>query len=530
MSNQDRSKAGGGRRAPKSKAGGARETPKKVETKAGEAATVAPAPTTTEPRPATSADDQDPVTYEAGWDSSAGVETALLNVIVYAWWFFIGGALQMLFGGMYLGTPQTTQVDVTPAWYSLIAALVGTFMVIIGFGILRLERWAYWSGWVASAALLGLSVTEIVRWATGTPITLEVAFFAMVDVFMAVYAVYLLLMEGTRKSMHFSIFKGSAISAGLVLCGIALSTLSLAGTLFVNHINQNIHDAVLLLALLLGGVLLIVMGFMGAKQTRWVWFADLAAAALLAVLSIYVIVDQFGGGSVDVEGLILSVVALLFVAMVVYLLFLDDVRGVVFAAHGKQALFSPTTLIGGLSLAVLAFVAYMLPGELGKLAVSYTVVGLAMGAVVGLLPGADPANRISAYFAGLFLAFASYVARGGLLPYTKGSAAIVVPLMLLIITGITAVVRSRAWFVLLLLGAGTMYGLVEPAFTAAPSAYLATAGLPFVGILLGFALGYTVSSLLELELVPYKPSPAAGSSSASEDPAHDSTATETRAA
>jgi hypothetical protein len=153
-----------------------------------------------------------------------------------------------------------------------------------------------------------------------------------------------------------------------------------------------------------------------------------------------------------------------------------------------------------------------------------------MGAVVGLLPGADPANRISAYFAGLFLAFASYVARGGLLPYTKGSAAIVVPLMLLIITGITAVVRSRAWFVLLLLGAGTMYGLVEPAFTAAPSAYLATAGLPFVGILLGFALGYTVSSLLELELVPYKPSPAAGSSSASEDPAHDSTATETRAA
>jgi hypothetical protein len=246
--------------------------------------------------------DQDPVTYEAGWDSSAGVETALLNVIVYAWWFFIGGALQMLFGGMYLGTPQTTQIDVTPAWYSLIAALVGTFMVTVGFGILRLERWAYWSGWVASAALLGLSVTEIVRWATRTPITLEVAFFALLDAVFALYAVYLLLMAATRKSMHFSIFKGSAISAGLVLCGIALSTLSLAGTLFVNHINQNIGDAVLLLVLLLGGVLLIVMGFMGAKQKRWVWFADLAAAALLAVLSIYVIVDQFGGGSVDVEG------------------------------------------------------------------------------------------------------------------------------------------------------------------------------------------------------------------------------------
>jgi hypothetical protein len=144
-----------------------------------------------------------------------------------------------------------------------------------------------------------------------------------------------------------------------------------------------------------------------------------------------------------------------------------------------------------------------------------------MGTVVGLLPAADPANRIGGYFAGLLLAFASYVARGGLLPYTKASAGLVVFVMFLVLTGITAVVRSRAWFVLMLLGVGTLYGLVEPAFQAAPVAYLATAGLAFIGILLGFGVGFTVSSLLELDLVPYRSDrPQTGSSSASGEPIH----------
>jgi hypothetical protein len=168
----------------------------------------------------------------------------------------------------------------------------------------------------------------------------------------------------------------------------------------------------------------------------------------------------------------------------------------------------------------------LLQGDLGAPAISYTVFGMVMGTIVGLLPGADPANRISGYFAGLLLAFASYVARGGLLPYTKASSGFVVLLMLVVVTVITAVVRSRAWFVLLLLGVGTMYGLVELQFQAAPSAYLASAGLAFVGILLGFGVGFTVSSLLELELVPYKSNPAfasqttAGSNSTAHEPAH----------
>lgn len=487
-------------------------------------------PTVTAPNPAIGSKpnpgaDFDPVTYEAGWDSTAGADVLLLNAIVYVWWLFIGGALQILFGGLYLGSTQAAQIHVASDWALLLYAVTGAFMVTLGFGFLRLERWTYWGGWLASLVVLVAAVIEIVRWATGTPIKLETVLFAILDVLFVLYNGYLLTMKGTRELLRFAPFKGAPFAPGMALAGVALGTSSLTVALFVNHVDKHLGDPVLTLVYLLGSVLVIVMAVTALRERSWVWWGDLALAALLAGLSIYVIVHQLTrSGSVDTQGLILSGVCLVFVLIVVYLLLLNDVRKAVFGA-AKQALFSPLTLIGGFSLAVLALVVYLL----GTPLIAYTVLGLAMGAIVGLLPGADPANQICAYFAGLLLAFASYVVRGGLLPYTKGSAAIVVLLLLLVVTGITAVVRRRAWFVLMLLGVATMYGTVESAFQAAPSAYMTLAGLTFVGILLGFGLGFAVSALLGLELVPYRPNPApslqtdAASGAPSAEPAGHST-------
>jgi len=493
----------------------------------------------TDPNPATAtasdADaraDRDPVTYEAGWDSTAGTEAVLLQVVVYAWWLFIGGTFQILFGGMYLGSAQQAQLHVSTPWLDLFYVVTGVFMVTLGFGILRLERWVYWAGWLASLAYGAASVIEIVRWLQGTPIVAETVFFCGLNFLFLLYNAYMLSTPDVRTALRFGIFKGSPFSPGMALCGVALAVPALAATLFINHIDKHLSDPTLALVYLLGSVLVIVMAFMAVRVRAWVWWAGLVWVAILTGLSVYMIAHEvthlIRGTSVDTQGLIFAGVNLLFIAIVVYYLFLDDVRSAALNAR-KQPLFSPRTLIGGLSLGVFAVVIYLFEGDLGKLSIAYTVVGLAMGAVVGLLPGADPANRISAYFAGLLLAFASYVARGGLLPYTKGAAAVVVLLMLVVVTGITAVVRSRAWFVLMLLGVGTMYGLVELQFQAAPIAYFASAGLALVGILLGFGVGFTVSELLELELVPYKPNPvlaaqtSAGSRAASGDPAPDNT-------
>jgi hypothetical protein len=466
---------------------------------------------------------RDPVTYEAGWDSTAGVQGVLLTAIVYAWWLLIGGTFEILFGGMYLGSTQQAQIHVSSPWASLFYVVLGVVMVILGFGILRLERWVIWVAWPLSLAIAAVSVDEIVRWVTGTPVVAETVFFAGLNILFVLYNVYFLSQADTRKVAHFKIFKGSPISPGMALCGIALATPSLAVTLLVNHIDKNLKNPTLLLIYLLGSVLVMVMAFMAIRLQKWVWWADFTWALILTGLSLYVIAHQLDrlirGTSVDTQGLIAGGVNLVFVIVAVYYLFLGEVRKVTFGAHQKQPLFSPRTLLGGLSLAVFALAIYLLEGSLGAPAISYTVFGLVMGTIVGLVPGADVANRISGYFTGLLLAFASYVARGGLLPYTKTSSGLVVLLMLVVVTGITAVVRSRAWFVLMLLGVGTLYGLVELQFQAAPAAYLASAGLAFVGILLGFGVGFTVSSLLELELVPYKSNPSLASQSTADSSA-----------
>jgi uncharacterized membrane protein (UPF0136 family) len=165
-------------------------------------------------------------------------------------------------------------------------------------------------------------------------------------------------------------------------------------------------------------------------------------------------------------------------------------------------------------LAVFAVVAYLLPGELGTPAIAYTVLGLAIGAIVGLLPDADPVARLMGFTLGLLLAFASYVVRGGFLPYTKWWSAAVVLLLLAIITGITALFRSSTWFVSMLLGAGILYGMVELQFQAAPSAYLASAAVAFLSILFSFGIGYMVSAVLGLKLVPASGTNAAPSGAA----------------
>jgi hypothetical protein len=505
----------------------AQPTPESQATKSGEAA-----PSVPDPAESTVADADtgtNLAAYESGWDYGPGAQAALLNGIVYVWWLFIGGSLQIMFGSMYLGTPQETDIHaLSTPWLNVFYAGMGAFMILIGFGLLRLERWAWWAGLIACLALGAVTVTELVRWATGTPITLEVAFFAALDTLFVLCNIYLL--SQTKELLRFPIFKGSSFAPGLALVGVALGTFALSVTLVVTHIDKSLKTPALLLVYLLGFALVIVMSFMAVKMRSWVWWADLVGAAILTVLSIWFIADQVAdGGKVDTEGIVVSAISLAFVAIIVLrALLLPEVRKAILGVDRKQPLFSPRTLIGGLSLAVLAPVIYLLSGDLGTLSIAYTVFGLTIGAIVGLLPGADPANRLSAYFVGLLIAFASYVVRGGLLPYTKNSAALVVLVMLLIVTGITAVVRSRAWFVLMLLGVGAMYGTVEPQFQLAPSGYLASAGLALAGVFLGFCLGFTVSNLLQLELVPYKPdsalaAPATDSTTPPAHPSRDST-------
>jgi hypothetical protein len=449
---------------------------------------------------------------DTGRGPSAADLTIQLTLMTYFWWLIVGGVGEILFGGMYLGGVQAAGLDLSTPWSKLLYVAVGIAMVTMGQGILRLEAWVVWAGCILALVLGSLAVWEITRFVTGANLTLQTKIFDCLNVLFALSALSLAARPEVRRMMRYPPFRSGHFSPPLTIFGSVLLVAALAIALEVTDVDTHLSIPVLALVYLLGFALMIVMAFGALGLHTWTWVAGCACTAVLLALSVDVIVRRLTGSGVNVQGLIFSIVNILVVANVVYYLLRLDVRKAFIHRPPKEPAFFPPMLIGGLLLAVAALVIYLLPGELGTPALAYTVLGLAAGAVVGLLPHANPVVQLCGFVLGLLLAFASFVVRGGLLPYTKLSSALVVLLLLAIITGITALFRSSAWFVAMLLGAGTFYGAVEVTFQALPSAYLAASTVALASIVFSFGIGYAISALLGLRLAPASQAPAAPSS------------------
>jgi hypothetical protein len=444
-----------------------------------------------------------------GGTAAAAQQTLLLSLMTYFWANALGGPAEVLFGGYFFGSKQQADFHLSLPWLQVGYVVLGLIMVGIAQGILRLEAWVYWAAWVLVLGLGAVTVTEIYKWATGAPVTLAVFIFACMNALFVLLNIYFGLQPGVRTTLRYAPYKSGHFSPPLTIFAVVLVVPALAISVEVNHVDKHLSTPVLGLVYVLGLALMILMGYGALRLQAWVWAAAWAWTAILTVLSVDVIVLRLTGNGVSVQGLIVAIVNLLVVTNFVYYLQRADVRRAFLHARARQALFSPPMLMGGLALAVFALVIYLLPGELGTAAIAYTVLGLAVGTIVGLLDGVDPVARLMGFILGLLLAFASYLVRGGLLPYTKVWSAVVVLLLLAVITGVTALFRSGAWFASMLLGAGTLYGVVELSFQVAPSAYLATAGLALLSILFSFGLGYMVSAVLGLKLVPVAKAAAA---------------------
>jgi hypothetical protein len=429
--------------------------------------------------------------------------TYLLGFMGYYWWLLLGGVAEILFGGIYFGSKAQAQLEISTAVLPVVYVLVGIAMVEIALGILKLRLWVYWAAIPLGVLLTGLATWELVRWITGTPITVEIGVFTIMNILFGLYVIALALAPGVYDAFHRATpLRAREFSPDLVICAIILTLPALCGALLVNYVDKHLSDPVLGLVYIGGGGAMIFMAYGALAKQTWSWFATWVWVGILTGLAVTVIVRRATGDGINTEGLIASIASLLFTATAVYYLLRLDVRRAFIHWRPKNPLFNPRFLLAGLLLTVFAVVLYLLPGVVGNQAVSYTVFGLAMGAIVGLLPNADPITKLMGFLLGLLLADATYLVRGGLLPYTKASNVIIVPLMLLVITGITALFRSTTWFVCMLLGAGTLYGLVEVEFQLAPSSYLATSTLALVSIFLSFGIGYMVSALLGLTLTP----------------------------
>jgi hypothetical protein len=450
-----------------------------------------------------------------GGDQAAGEQTILLSFMGYFWWLLLGGVAEILFGGIYFGTKKTAALHLSTPVLQLIYVLVGILMIEVALGILKLRAWVFWGAFLMTGVLAALAITELVRWINGAPLTVEVGVFTILNIVFAAYNIFFLLQPGVRSALRQAApQRKGQFSPDLVICGVIVTLPALSAALLLSYLDTHLSDPVLGLVYIGGGALMIFMAYGALAKHTWSWVVTWVWVGILVALSITLIVRRATGDGISTEGLIASIASLLFAASAVYYLLRDDVRRTFIHWRPKNPLFNPLFLIAGLALTGFAIMSYLLPGEVGTQAVAYAVPGLVIGLVVGLLPNSDPVTKLMGFVLGLMLAESSYLVRGGLLPYTKTANVIIVPLMLLIITGIAALFRSTAWFVSMLLGAGTLYGLVELEFLAAPSAYLATSTLAFISIFFSFGIGYMVSVLLGLTLSP----PSAATPEADVDP------------
>lgn len=178
-------------------------------------------------------------------------------------------------------------------------------------------------------------------------------------------------------------------------------------------------------------------------------------------------------------------------------------------------------VLSGGALAVVAAVAVLVGASLGLEIEHVALLGLALGAVVGLVPQGRSLHRLLGFAAGFGLAWVGYLLRAAVLPDSTSGRAVAVLLVLLGCTLVYLVSRGRLPLWASLVGVAALVGAYEETYTAAPSQVAAQSMTAATTVLLAVAVGYVVSAVSV-------PDAAAGVRAAGERPArnhddHDTT-------
>jgi len=173
-----------------------------------------------------------------------------------------------------------------------------------------------------------------------------------------------------------------------------------------------------------------------------------------------------------------------------------------------------TTLFTGLAL-VLAGVALVLLGSGLDLDLESTaLMGIAIGAVLALVPDRTPVVRIGSFVAGLVIAWIGYLIRTGLLPDTSAGRAVTGAIVLTLCVGVAVATLNRAPLWAVLLGAAALVGGYEAAYEVSPPEVLDTSVTALTTVLMTVAVGFLAAALVA-------PQPPAAVDSSPRRPNHD---------
>jgi hypothetical protein len=155
-----------------------------------------------------------------------------------------------------------------------------------------------------------------------------------------------------------------------------------------------------------------------------------------------------------------------------------------------------TSLLAGGIVVVTAVLAVLLGAPFGLELDSYALIGVAMGAVVALVPDGRPGLRLAGFASGVLVTWIGYLVRAALLPDTLGGRAAATFLVLALCVVIATVAQGRIPVWSTLAGAATFFGAYEAAFAAAPPEVATTSLTALTAVALTGALGFLAASFV----------------------------------
>lgn len=154
------------------------------------------------------------------------------------------------------------------------------------------------------------------------------------------------------------------------------------------------------------------------------------------------------------------------------------------------------TMLVGAVLTVAATLVVLLSDLLDLKLESVALLGVALGAVVALVPDRSPLMRLLGFLAGFGLAWVGYLLRAGVFPDSTGGRAVTVALVLglCVVVAVASLGRIPLWTTFL--GAAALVGAYEYTFAAAMPEVLTTSPSAATSLLMTVAVGFALVSLL----------------------------------
>lgn len=154
------------------------------------------------------------------------------------------------------------------------------------------------------------------------------------------------------------------------------------------------------------------------------------------------------------------------------------------------------TCAAGAAVAVLAAVLVDHGAVFGADLPQTALLGVAAGAVLGLVPHRSATERTLAFVAGFLAAWLGYALRAGVLPDIPMGRAIAAVVVVSVITAIATATADRLPLWSGLLGAGALIGAYEAVYTGTPSAFTDESTVAATSVLLAAAAGFVVTTLV----------------------------------